>query len=56
LDALHSELLAVDAQQAAMRIEPLITNAQPFCSKPTDRFKVWPAPERLAANPVGFVY
>src|SRR5262245_22516600 len=42
LDALHAELLAVNAQQAAMRIEPLVANAEPFCSTPTDRFKVWP--------------
>lgn len=42
LDALHAELLAVDAIPPAMRIEPLITNAEPFCSKPEDRFKVWP--------------
>src|SRR5580700_9989968 len=42
LDALHAELLAVKAQQAAMRIEPLVTNAEAFCAKPTDRFKVWP--------------
>lgn len=42
LDALHAELLAVDAKAPAMRIEPLITNAEPFCSKPEDRFKVWP--------------
>ena len=34
LDALHAELLAVNAQQPAMRIEPLVTNAEPFCSKP----------------------
>jgi hypothetical protein len=38
LDALHAELLSVQAQQPAMRIEPLVTNADPFCSKPEDRF------------------
>jgi len=42
LDALHAELLSVDALPPAMRIEPLVTNAEPFCSKPEDRFKVWP--------------
>jgi hypothetical protein len=42
LDALHAELLSVQALQPAMRIEPLVTNAEPFCSKPEDRFKVWP--------------
>src|SRR6201988_446309 len=42
LDALHAELLAVGAQQPAMRLEPLVANAEPFFSKPTDRFKVWP--------------
>lgn len=42
LDALHAELLLIDAQQPAMRIEPLVANAAPFCSKPEDRFKVWP--------------
>jgi hypothetical protein len=42
LDALHAQLLSVDAVQAAMRIEPLVSNAAPFCSKPEDRFKVWP--------------
>jgi hypothetical protein len=42
LDALHAELLSVKALQPAMRIEPLVANADPFCSKPEDRFKVWP--------------
>jgi hypothetical protein len=42
LDALHAGLLSVQALQPAMRIEPLVTNAEPFCSKPEDRFKVWP--------------
>jgi hypothetical protein len=53
LDALHAELLAVNVQQAAMRIEPLVANAEPFCSKPTDRFKVWPTNrDRPAFNAV----
>src|SRR5678815_3169824 len=34
LDALHAELLAVNALQPAMRIEPLVANAEPFCSRP----------------------
>lgn len=42
LDALHAELLSVEALAPAMRIEPLVTNAEPFCSRPEDRFKVWP--------------
>jgi hypothetical protein len=42
LDALHAELLTVEALPPAMRIEPLVTNAEPFCTKPEDRFKVWP--------------
>jgi hypothetical protein len=42
LDALHAELLSVQALQPAMRIEPLVTNAEPFCLRPEDRFKVWP--------------
>jgi Protein of unknown function DUF262/Protein of unknown function (DUF1524) len=42
LDALHAELLSVQAVQPAMRIEPLVANAEPFCSRPEDRFKVWP--------------
>ena len=42
LDALHAELLSVQALPPAMRIEPLVTNAEPFCSKPEDCFKVWP--------------
>jgi hypothetical protein len=36
-----------------MRIEPLVANAEPFCSKPTDRFKVWPTNrDRPAFNAV----
>ena len=53
LDALHAEFIAVRCQQPAMRIEPLVTNAEPFCSKPEDRFKVWPTNrDRLAFNAV----
>lgn len=42
LDALQAELSSVDALTPAARLEPLVTNAEPFCSKPEDRFKVWP--------------
>src|SRR5436190_20761142 len=53
LDALHAELLAVNAKQPAMRIEPLVTNAEPFCLQVTDRFKVWPTNrDRPAFNAV----
>ena len=53
LDALHAELLSVEALSPAMRIEPLVTNAEPFCSKPEDRFKVWPTNrDRPAFNAV----
>jgi hypothetical protein len=53
LDALHAELLHAQAMQPAMRIEPLVTNAAPFCSRPEDRFKVWPTNrDRSAFNSV----
>src|SRR5262245_2458080 len=53
LDALHAELVAVNAPQPALRIEPLVANAEPFCSKPEDRFKVWPTNrDRPAFNAV----
>ena len=53
LDALHAELLSVKALPPAMRIEPLVTNAEPFCSRPEDRFKVWPTNrDRPAFNAV----
>jgi hypothetical protein len=42
LDALHAELMAVGASQPAARIEPLVSNAAPFRSRPEDQFKVWP--------------
>ena len=36
-----------------MRLEPLVTNAAPFCAKPEDRFKVWPTNrDRTAFNAV----
>lgn len=53
LDALHAELLQIGAVAPAMRLEPLITNAEPFCAKPEDRFKVWPTNrDRPAFNAV----
>jgi hypothetical protein len=42
LDALHTQLLAVNALAPAMRIEALIENAEAFRSEPQDQFKVWP--------------
>jgi Protein of unknown function DUF262 len=42
LDALHAELLSANALQPAMRIEPLVSNAEAFWAKSEDRFKVWP--------------
>jgi hypothetical protein len=53
LDALGAELESVGAVPAAMRVEALVTNAEPFCSKPEDRFKVWPTNrDRPAFNAV----
>lgn len=53
LDALHAELLFIEAKAPAMRIEHLIMNAEAFCSKPEDRFKVWPTNrDRPAFNAV----
>src|SRR3954471_7986831 len=53
LDALHAELLAVDATAPAMRIEPLVVNAEPFRWRPEYRFKVWPTNrDRPAFNAV----
>lgn len=53
LDALHAELVAVDAQQPALRLEALITNPAAFCTNPEDRFKVWPTNrDRPAFNAV----
>ncbi|HBP88395.1 MAG TPA: DUF262 domain-containing protein [Nitrospirales bacterium] len=53
LDALHAELLLAKALTPALRIEPLVENAAPFCSRPEDRFKVWPTNrDRPAFNAV----
>lgn len=42
LDALHAELLSVNAIAPSKRLEPLVINAEHFCSRPEDRFKVYP--------------
>ncbi|MEY9127746.1 GmrSD restriction endonuclease domain-containing protein [Bradyrhizobium yuanmingense] len=53
LDALSAELTVAQALPSAARIEPLVTNAEPFCAKPEDRFKVWPTNrDRPAFNEV----
>jgi hypothetical protein len=53
LDALHAELSSVGASAPAARIETLVRNAEPFCSHPEDRFKVWPTNrDRAAFNAV----
>lgn len=53
LDALHAELLAVNAVQPATRLEALVTNPAAFCSTDEDRFKVWPTNrDRPAFNAV----
>lgn len=53
LDALHAELISVDATTPALRVEPLVTNAEPFRTRPEDRFKVWPTNrDRRAFNAV----
>lgn len=53
MDALHAELEIIGAQGPALRIEPLIKNANPFCTKPEDQFKVWPTnKDRPAFNAV----
>ncbi len=41
-DALHSQLVAVNAQAPAMRLESLVVNADAFRKQPEDHFKVWP--------------
>jgi hypothetical protein len=53
LDALQAEFVAVGASQPALRLEALIRNPDPFCSKHEDRFKVWPTNrDRPAFNAV----
>lgn len=52
-DALHAELTAVNAATAALRVEALVMNPEPFCRQPEDRFKVWPTNrDRPAFNAV----
>jgi hypothetical protein len=52
-DALHSQLVAVNAEAAATRLETLLLNAAPFSRKPEDRFKAWPTNrDRPAFNEV----
>ena len=53
LDALHAELVLVKALAPSLRIQPLVENAAPFCSRPEDHFKVWPTNrDRPAFNAV----
>lgn len=53
LDALHAELISAGASTPAARIEALVRNQEPFCSKPEDQFKVWPTNrDRPAFNAV----
>ena len=53
LNALHARLQLAKALAPALRIEPLVENAAPFCSRPEDRFKVWPTNrDRPAFNAV----
>jgi hypothetical protein len=42
LHALCVQLRSISATQPAMRIEPLVTNSEPFRTRPEDQFKVWP--------------
>jgi hypothetical protein len=53
LDALAAQLHSVNAQAPAMRIEPLVVNAEHFRTKYEDQFKVWPTNrDRPAFNAV----
>jgi hypothetical protein len=53
LDALHAELLNIGATSPALRLEPLVSNAEAFCEAPEDHFKVWPTNrDRAAFNEV----
>ena len=53
LDSLHAELGAVGAIKPALRVQALVTNAEEFCEKLEDRFKVWPTNrDRAAFNEV----
>lgn len=53
LDALHAELVAAGAGQSAKRLELLVANAEAYCERLEDRFKVWPTNrDRAAFNAV----
>jgi hypothetical protein len=53
LDALHAEIAMIQASMPAARLEPLISNAEAFCRRKEDRFKVWPTNrDRSAFNEV----
>lgn len=53
LHALCAELQSIAAIKPAKRIEGLVVNEEHFCSKPEDRFKVWPTNrDRNAFNAV----
>src|SRR6186713_469406 len=53
LDALHAELVWAGTAAPAARIEALVRNQEPFCSRPEDQFKVWPTNrDRPAFNAV----
>ena len=53
LDAVHSEFVAIGADQPALRVEGLIVNSEAFCTNAEDRFKVWPTNrDRAAFNAV----
>jgi hypothetical protein len=52
-DALHTELLRIDAVIPAGRLEYLIENDKRFCKSAEDRYKVWPTNrDRPAFNEV----
>lgn len=52
-DALHAELVAVNATASAQRLESLVVNPQAFWMRKEDRFKVWPTnKDRPAFNAV----
>src|SRR5262245_16238793 len=53
LDALHAELLRIDAPMPAGRLQYLIENDHRFCRNDEDRYKVWPTNrDRPAFNEV----
>ena len=53
LDALHAELLRIEAVAPSGRLEYLIQNDERFCNADEDRYKVWPTNrDRSAFNEV----